>query len=197
MNRVNKFLIGIFLILMLLIISEVAFYFFSSGKELTSANTNMIQNQPNTLTTSTNTEVSTASFISSESASISPQMLKSILSGSSQLPKDLLTNYSVIVTLEGKILSINVKNKNNQNIKPGEPIFDMVLIGPNGGTHNLGLPKDSDIFKSTLKIIDVKTNNEISVENLKVGDKLIVKIAMDITRSKDGLTYTNWEVKRI
>jgi hypothetical protein len=127
---------------------------------------------------------------SSNDRALDPLLLDGLLNSSKYIKKDVLKSYIITVELEGEITSLDILNKNyiEQYKDLNLPSFLMIIKGKDGGLHQLGLNSSA---RSSIKIIN-KWGKPLSLNDLRMGDNILVKIEMDITKSNLGEDEYKW-----
>lgn len=124
-------------------------------------------------------------------------LTQNIIDSSSNINKNLLKSYVISVEIEGEIKTIVVPTPRAPK-DPYEHIlrFEMVLAGENDAIHTI---RNSYDFKGQESIITVVNENgeNLTLNDLQVGDIVNVKIDMDLTKSKDGITLYRWTIKAL
>lgn len=132
---------------------------------------------------------------STNELALSSKLLDKLFNSSKYIKKDVLKSYVVNVELEGEVIRLDIINKEIVD-RYKVPNFIMVIKGPNGGTHQLAMQEGCCMQIHTLNIID-KQNATLTINDLKVGDKIRIKIEMDITESNSGQKKYNWLITKI
>jgi len=177
----NKLLFKTLIILTFIIIIEIFFYLILSFKKNSAPQVTQLSKLLEQLQIKE----------SNENNALDPNLLYNLLTSSQNIKKDLLKSYIVEVVLFGKIKELSSGKKNQS-----EYIMKLVIESDKGQTHELILPRDNQQQTSTLKLFD-ENKKAININDLTVGNKINIKIKMDITDSKGGQSKYDWEIIKL
>ena len=179
MNKIFKL---IFIILLLITSLELIYYFF------------LIRNNDSLLISSDKMENN--NNVENKSP-IDIDLVSNMLNPIDPIGRDLVKLFLITAELEGEITEINVptpyvpKDKYERVLR-----FEFVIKGKEGNTHKLQNSYDFYKQKSIIKVIG-RNKEELEISNLKIGDKINLKVESNLTDSKEGTSIYTWTITQI
>lgn len=189
-----KLLKIIFIILVLVTLGEIGFYFYVlkvnplKGSNLSEQKNNVI------LPTSQSIEIlKTPTPIGKSPVDLN--LVYNIAQSSTPISRDLLKSFTITVELEGEITELTTPTPYPPK-DPKEHIlrFEFVIKGKEGNSHRLRNSYDFGGQKSIIKVIG-RSGENLIIADLKIGDKINIKIDMELTDSKEGTSIYSWTLR--
>jgi len=196
----KRILIVIFWILVIITLGETAFYLYYHLNNL-KGNTIKQEIVQNDLITNINTAtpqkiITPVQMIDfkQEDAALDEKLLSGLLTSSKYIRRDLLKSYFVTVELEGEINKLELTPEDQKELN--NVVFLLQLKGSNGSLHDLMLHKDTPTASSILKVTD-DHKQFITIDKLKLGDKIRVRIEMELSKPEEGKSKDIWTITKI
>lgn len=133
---------------------------------------------------------------STDELALDSKTLERLINSSKYIKRDVLKSYVITAELEGEITKLDIINQEQLNRYKGIPNFILVIKGPNGGYHQMVMQQESTMQTSIISIIR-KQGGTLTVDDLKVGDKIRIKVEMDITKSGLGKSFYKWLITKL
>lgn len=204
MDKRIKILYIIFFLLLIITVGEAGYYLYytinKQSRSTGSYSTEPIQNDnlelnPTMIDERLRNPVQEV-VESEDELALKSSLITGILETSKFIRKDVLKSYIITAELEGKIDELRISSPDQLRLYSDIPIFILVIKGDKGGKHQFALTQDTSTKVSTIKIINEK-GDLLDIDKLNLGDRIRVKVEMDITEAKSGKSRYNWFITKI
>lgn len=174
MIKINSILAAFFVILLVIIVGEVGYYFFYKPSKPNVPQNNQVLNQKVNKPTPT--------------PAIPPALDRQVLGFLARYKKGGISSATADLEIKGTVVKINTKGGTfNLGYKPGDKFVYkvMLIIKKENGTTSTIAYNENDL--KNVRVMD-NTQKPFNVNNLKVGDKIIIHSKIDLLKDKNNNT---------